>query len=882
MMKPNEIVQYLETIALSSKPNYAQFWVEVGNIQQHYHLSGKELAQSNIAIRLSLALQDFAEGRAGIADVAVLLRQIIRAYGRRFIVSKKIWDHLVQRSNDVGLRQTDERPDGAVELVADDWEPVWLPKASTIDVLEERRSPNPVIGDGSLYKMTEWHTYQSESQKAAVQGFLFAPPGSTLLVNLPTGGGKSLSLLLPAWVESYGGQVPEGTTLVIVPTVSLALDQEVQSRKYFSRTINQEYTPQCQTSDTSEEKRAAIRRGIRNESLPILYLSPEALLNSALYNICLDAAREGKLKRLVIDEAHLIETWGATFRTEFQVLATYRKKLLEASGGQLRTLLLSATTTSSCATLLEKLFSEEGHFSHIQSNQLRSEISYWFSFTPDSEERERRVCEALRHLPRPLILYTARPEDASEWHKILRKEGYKRIASFTGRTNANKRRQLMHEWNQNKFDIMIATSAFGLGVDKQDIRTIIHACLPENIDRYYQEVGRSGRDGCSAISLLCTTHEDNDTTFGIQSKSRITTEKALERWQGMRQSATFHTDKGNMLLIDMNAPPRNKPDMKQGERNQEWNRHTILLMQRAGLILLTDPRSEIPIVHHSDDDDTAEQKSSVRLEIELLHPRLEEDSVFETAIGDVIEREKNDIREAIRKLHILVRAYAKGKTKQCLAHAFAETYLGTALTCGGCPYCRQHAIPPYTTPEKLTADGEPIKPTIPFVLNEDIQRKIGKHNTLHILWEGISEPRTFHQLDPLFIELVEHGFQQYILPSPLLNDSEWMKSMIQKMAQKHAHTPHMLLPLSWVLDTHKPPVYPVLTVVIYPSESKEADALYRALQEQLDSSVPRIHIITRNLYLPSEYGLFKDRVNGLSQTLESFLTFLRSIQEEYF
>jgi ATP-dependent DNA helicase RecQ len=159
-------------------------------------------------------------------------------------------------------------------------------------------------------------------------------------------------------------------------------------------------------------------------------------------------------------------------------------------------------------------------------------------------------------LPRPLILYVTKPEDADEWVKTLKGEGFVRVEAFSGKTENDERRRIIREWNSNLRDIMVANSAFGIGVDKGDVRTVIHATLPENMDRFYQEVGRSGRDGCSSISLVCSANGDEGLAFGMTATARISTEKAVERWQRMQETANFEKLYGDILWVDPNVRPR--------------------------------------------------------------------------------------------------------------------------------------------------------------------------------------------------------------------------------------------------------------------------------------------------------------------------------------
>ncbi len=436
----NDVFEAFQGLLRSAEPNYSQFRRQL--MAKQAILSEKELVRSHILMRLNLALDGYAEQRAGTSDVSILLRQVIRAYERRLEVKRSLWQVLSSREQAFGLRQTAEREPDMVELFADPWYPRWLAGVSNIDQLQQRRYDAPVIGDGLLYAMSggKFATYQSEAQKAAVQACLFAPPGSTLLVTLPTGGGKSLCMQLPAWQESRGGRIKGGTTLAIVPTVSLALDQEERAQSYFADAPSMEYKPCSLTGSTLEVVRTTIRSGLLNGTLPILFTSPESLMNSSLYQICLEAARRGTINRLVIDEAHLVETWGAGFRTEFQFLSTYRSKLLEASQGQLRTLLLSATVSEECAKLLKKLFSSQGSFYSVRADRLRPEISYWFHYAYNETIRQAYVMDALCHLPRPVILYVVSPDDTKMWLKLLRGQGFERIAAFSGETDADERR----------------------------------------------------------------------------------------------------------------------------------------------------------------------------------------------------------------------------------------------------------------------------------------------------------------------------------------------------------------------------------------------------------------------------------------------------------
>jgi superfamily II DNA/RNA helicase len=853
----------LVALLADSTPDYPAFRRELQPIIDV--LTEDERVRSRVILRLSRALQDFAEHDAGTGDVAVLLRQVIRIYERRLPIPQSLWQLLSSRRDEFHLRVVELKGD-TVTLVADAWQPRWLPAAAEIDQLQGRRVDALVIGDGSLYAMSGRPTYQSAAQRAAVHACLFAAPGATHLITLPTGAGKSMCIQLPAWVDSHGGRKAGGTTVVVVPTISLALDQERQARTYFSDAAGPEYSPQSQIGDTSADIRHMIERGLQAGTLPILYLSPEALLQSNLRNVCLEAARAGTLKRLVVDEAHLVESWGAGFRTDFQHLAAYRKELLAASGGRLRTLLLSATVSRECENLLKKLFAEEA-LAYVQANRLRPEPAYWFDHCVDPTTRRSHVLEALHHLPRPAILYVTRPQDAKDWVALLQNEGFQRVAAYSGDTDADERRRLISEWNADKRDVMVATTAFGVGIDKRDVRTVIHACLPENLDRFYQEVGRTGRDGYSSISLLCTASGnarspgDEDLAFSMTRTAVITTQKALDRWRGMKARMRYWDDRGDHWLVDLDAPPYSNPEMAQSDANREWNDHTLLLMQRAGLIRIVDSM-DMPHRSTAERAETLDQGNWRAIELGQNLIRSNE-LAWGALLDQTRETEKAQVQGALRNIRTIAEHGAAAKLTSCLAHWLADLYPATARACGGCPACRQARRLPYAESLPLYVDV-PIGPAHAMHLQGELRTRLGARGVLKVLWDGPRTIDTLYTWRDLLADLVGAGCQQFVLPAPLLGNVAWAQELVQGAAQ-YPTVAHRFLSAAEI-KAHDLPLYAVPTVIVYPPDDGDAGQLYTHLRTHgfaNTDNVPQIHFVHRALYLASEHGLFMDRINGI-------------------
>jgi ATP-dependent DNA helicase RecQ len=877
----DDALNVLQQVLAAPAPDYTAARSAIGNTRR----TGRDQILAATAVRLLNALAGLDRGEAGVADVTALLRQLIRWSGP-LRLWPALWRMLVQEAEHAGM-VGNPGDDGLIEVTAAEWRARWLAGSEVIDTLELRRDDEREPGDGMLLGMSQaarvdWDTYQSGAQKAGVDCWTFAAPGSTTLVTLPTGGGKSLCSLLPPWFASRGGRHSQGTTLVVVPTVGLALDQERQAQKFFPDAVGEFSRPISRTGDTTPEDRLRIEAALRDGRLPLIYTSPESLLGSRLYDVCLDAARAGLLTRFVIDEAHLIASWGAGFRPEFQLLAAYRRRLLKESGGRLRTLLLSATVPESGRNLIESHFAEPGKLTFVQANRLRPEIGYWFNFTNSGYVRQQRVLEALRYLPRPLILYVTRPDQAREWLGRLHERGYRRVAQFTGETGQDERRRLLQAWDENRIDVMVATSAFGLGVDKADVRSIVHATLPENVDRYYQEVGRGGRDGYASISLVCATEDANKEysdvklAYGLQEKI-ITIEKGLPRWLGMLDTAVFDDD---VLWVNRDAGPVGHPGMAGSERNREWNDHLLLLMQRAGLIQVADAPPPRQVEGSS---------MLYRVPIRILDPEVR-NNPEETLqrIQPYREQERDRAMHAVQGIIKLVSDYSRDEEEECLSCRFGQVYENVQFACGGCPPCRKTNQRPYSAPLEFTVEHplawrRQVAPTAP--LDPTLESRLGAWRSLTATWDG---PRTRSTLasfaEPLLPVLVNAGLQQVIYPVGLLDDNALRRRILSLLAEPGAlqqPVQHRLVSDAWVVQGHYP-LFPLATLIIYPPDDRGADRLWRALNraEQEGIRFPAtVHVIHASLAPATLGGQFTQKVDGLAEPAERLLALLRREQE---
>jgi ATP-dependent DNA helicase RecQ len=498
------------------------------------------------------------------------------------------------------------------------------------------------------------------AQKEAAWLAQTAPPRSTTLIALPTGAGKSLCFqLLPLFGT--------GLTVVVVPTVALALDQWRQARTAFKDAPSLQ--PVCYVADENAD---AMLAQVRSRAARMVFTSPEACVSGRLRKVLDDAVKDGWFENLVIDEAHIIETWGNYFRVDFQLLSMLWQRWMERPDCRLRTHLLSATFTESGARLLQQMFcrDEKDWRVHV-SQRLRPEMTYFRRSFPDEPAREQAVLECVWALPRPAILYTTEVEEANRWAQLLREQGFQRVSAFHGETPSAQRRQSLDDWREDRIDLMVASSAFGLGVDKPDVRAVVHACLPENLHRYYQEVGRGGRDGYSSICMLLTAPRDLKVARTLTPKL-MRPENVQARWEGLWDTRQVVSEDDHRYELRIDAKPLRLLGEHTFSEHVRWNKRLLLQLRRARQLELCDQRREVG------DEDAREW-----LEVRLNFPPQARD--VGERIADVRDRELKELRDGLAHMIEFLRG------DECVGRILRRVYGRdiTQYTCGGCPACRR-------------------------------------------------------------------------------------------------------------------------------------------------------------------------------------------------
>ncbi|WP_437896178.1 protein DpdF [Sorangium sp. So ce124] len=640
---------------------------------------------------------------AGAADLAVLLRAVIRNAGQRTqrpgLWVPETWMRLL--TPDVLARhglQESHRHAGRVHLRALPWTPRWVEGAGAQSLggieapLHDSRlvRHDPTAEADPVLLRIGYDRYQSEAQREAVRTVLSAQPGETVIVLLPTGSGKSACSLLPSFLTLPDDVDHFGVTPIVVPTVSLALDlqRRIHEKGLLSHACA--YRP-----DTTEA--AAMRERVEAGVQGPLLLSPEALVGSVKEPLR-TAAAAGHLRYLVVDEAHMIATWGDEFRPAFQQLAGVRRELLAACRKPFVTVLLSATLTAYALRALDELFGGPRGLHVVHAVRLRPEPRYYWTRAEHRHEQITRIQEALAHLPRPAILYTTRRKDAIDWHARLLALGYARIGLVHGSSTEDERRKALERWNDDRIDLMVATSAFGLGVDKADVRAVLHACFPESLDRYYQDVGRGGRDGHANLALMVWTGEDEDVASSLARPTLIGVERGLERWRSMFGSHAKEPRGGGVFAVPTDVSPSARPgdiDMI-NEANERWNHRTLLLMQRAGAVELQGESMR-----------RSNGRVRTMAHVQVLKPGHLDEVLWATDI----EPRRREMLAAYDREWELMNDAVRGD--RCLAHVLQQAYeadsprIVVVRACGSCPRCRRRGegmsigrlFPRHTPPE---------------------------------------------------------------------------------------------------------------------------------------------------------------------------------------
>ena len=301
------------------------------------------------------------------------------------------------------------------------------------------------------------------------------------LVVLPTGGGKSLCYQIPALVFA-------GLTIVVSPLISLMKDQVDQLREYGVPALF------LNSTLSMEEYRANVAQ-LREKRVKLLYLAPEALLTTSTLSLLSSL----QVDCLAIDEAHCISQWGHDFRPEYRQLAAVRAAFPAAS-----CVALTATATPRVREDIRQSLHIEARSQFVGSF---NRPNLYLEVAPKSEPLNQLLALLKRYPDESGIIYCATRRQVDALYAVLHRKGYS-VRPYHAGLSEQERTENQERFSRDDIRIIVATIAFGMGINKPNVRFVVHYDLPGSIDNYYQEIGRAGRDGLPAHCLLLFGYGD--------------------------------------------------------------------------------------------------------------------------------------------------------------------------------------------------------------------------------------------------------------------------------------------------------------------------------------------------------------------------------------
>ena len=318
--------------------------------------------------------------------------------------------------------------------------------------------------------------------------------GHDTLGLMPTGGGKSLTFQVPALAL-------KGMTLVVTPLIALMKDQvdHLCSRGIRAAAVY---------SGQQREEMLKILDNSVFGAYKLLYVSPERLGTELFLN----KLRRMDVSFITVDEAHCISQWGYDFRPAYLQIAQIRRHLPDAP-----VLALTATATPDVVRDICRQLARPGQaageaaadgccgFRVFRMSFARPNLRYVVRRT---EDKSAKLVHILRSVPGPAIVYTRSRRGTTDVARMLEQEGISALSYHAGLTNVDKDVR-QRAWQEGETRVMVATNAFGMGIDKADVRLVVHMDLPDSVEAYFQEAGRAGRDGRDAFAVLLYNNRDH-------------------------------------------------------------------------------------------------------------------------------------------------------------------------------------------------------------------------------------------------------------------------------------------------------------------------------------------------------------------------------------
>ncbi|MCL2599040.1 MAG: RecQ family ATP-dependent DNA helicase, partial [Firmicutes bacterium] len=351
--------------------------------------------------------------------------------------------------------------------------------------------------------------------------------GQSLLAVFPTGGGKSITFQLPALMQ---GETQKGLTIVISPLQSLQKDQvdNLENKHSITKAVR------LDGSLDPIERAKAIER-VENGSATLLYLSPESLRSRSIFAML----TKRNILRFVIDEAHCFSAWGQDFRTDYLYIAEFILELEKAKDNHKRIPVSCFTATAKEEVIADivNYFKEKLHLDlqKVVSTAGRHNLAYHAIQCDNEGAKNEKLRDLLTEFACPSIVYVSRTKRAYELSQKLKKDGFD-VLCYHGQMERNERTANQDAFSKGKCNIMVATKAFGVGVDKDNVGLVVHYDVSTSLEDYLQEAGRAGRDAKLQASCFVLYNDDDfNKHFAFLNQTQITRKEISQVWSGVKK-----------------------------------------------------------------------------------------------------------------------------------------------------------------------------------------------------------------------------------------------------------------------------------------------------------------------------------------------------------